>query len=63
MFVSSGSASEQQILAGKIRHVVAEEMVEKSMNSLDLLLGILVFVSWYGSFQSLEGPGLLETHY
>lgn len=36
-----------RIRSRKIREYVAEKMIVKSEKSVDLLLGLLVFMNWY----------------
>ena len=52
MTIASRSTAQQQVLGSKIRHTLAEEMLLKSEQSVDLLLGLLAYVGWYGIFQS-----------
>lgn len=52
MAVSSRSTSQQQALGKKIRQTIAEEMVLRSEKNIDLLLGLLAFIGWYGSCQT-----------
>jgi hypothetical protein len=47
MRLGSKSASRQQLIAKKIRQLIAEAMVIESEKSIDLLLGLLVYVGWY----------------
>ena len=47
MAIASKSISKQRLLNFRIRRILAEEMVIKSEKSIDLLLGILVFLAWY----------------
>lgn len=48
MTIGSKSTSQQQILAKKIRQMVAQEMIVKSEKSIEFLLGLLAFIGWYG---------------
>jgi hypothetical protein len=48
MAVGSKSKSQQQILGSKIRQKIAHELVVQSERNVDLLLGILAFIGWYG---------------
>lgn len=48
MTIASRSTSQQQILGSKIRHILAEEMLLKSGKNIDLLLGLLAYIGWYG---------------
>jgi hypothetical protein len=48
MAVGSKSKSQQQILGSKIRQKIAHELVVQSERNVDLLLGILAFLGWYG---------------
>jgi hypothetical protein len=47
MRLGSKSASRQQLIAKKIRQLIAEAMVIESEKSIDLLLGLLVYMGWY----------------
>lgn len=49
MAVGSKSTSQQQALGRKIRQTAAQEMVVRSMRNIDLLLGLLAFIGWYGA--------------
>ena len=51
MAVGSKSTSQQQILGSKIRQMVAQEIVVQSQKNIDLLLGLLTFIGWYGTCQ------------
>jgi hypothetical protein len=51
MTVGSKSTSQQQVLGSKIRETIAREMVVQSEKNIDLLLGILTFIWWYGMYQ------------
>lgn len=51
MAVGSKSTSQQQALGTKVRQTVAQEMIVQSAKSIDLLLGFLAFIGWYGIFQ------------
>ena len=51
MAIASRSTAQQQVLGSKIRRTLAEEMLLKSEQNLDLLLGLLAYVGWYGIFQ------------
>ena len=48
MTIASRSTSQQQVLGSQIQHVVAQEMLLKSGQSIDLLLGLLAYIGWYG---------------
>jgi len=48
MAVSSKSTSQQQALVRKIRQTVAQEIVVQCESNIDLLLGLLIFIGWYG---------------
>jgi hypothetical protein len=48
MAVGSKSKSQQQVLGSKIRQKIAQELVVQSERNVDLLLGILAFIGWYG---------------
>jgi hypothetical protein len=48
MAVGSKSKSQQQVLGSKIRQKIAQELVVQSEKNIDLLLGILAFIGWYG---------------
>ena len=48
MAVCSKSTSQQQLLGSKIRQKIAHELVVQSERNIDLLLGILAFIGWYG---------------
>lgn len=47
MTIASRSTSQQQVLGSQIQHVVAQEMLLKSGQSIDLLLGLLAYIGWY----------------
>ena len=51
MAIASRSTAQQQVLGSKIRRTLAEEMLLKSEQNLDLLLGLLAYIGWYGIFQ------------
>jgi hypothetical protein len=51
MTVGSKSTSQQQVLGRKIRQMIAQEMVVRSAKDIDLLLGLLAFIGWYGICQ------------
>ncbi|KAL9094342.1 MAG: hypothetical protein Q9165_003483 [Trypethelium subeluteriae] len=57
MAVGSKSTSQQQILGAKIRQTIAQEVVIQSEKSIDLLLGLLVFMSW-AHYQAHSKPFL-----
>ena len=48
MTIASRSTSQQQVLGNKIRDTLAQEMLLKSEQSVDLLLGLLAYIGWYG---------------
>ena len=48
MTIASKSTSQQQVLGSQVQHVVAQEMLLKSGQSIDLLLGLLAYIGWYG---------------
>ena len=48
MTIASRSTSQQQVLGSKIRETIAQEMLLKSEQSIDLLLGLLAYIGWYG---------------
>ena len=48
MTIASRSTSQQQVLGSKIRHMLAQEMLLKSGQNIDLLLGLLAYTAWYG---------------
>lgn len=48
MTVASRSTSQQQILGSKVRHLLAQEMLLESGQKIDLLLGLLAYIGWYG---------------
>jgi hypothetical protein len=48
MAVGSKSTSEQQALGVRIQETIAQDLVCQSEKNIDLLLGILTFVGWYG---------------
>ena len=52
MMVASRSTSQQQVLGNKVRDRLAQEMVIKSEQNIDLLLGLLAYISWYGAVKS-----------
>ena len=47
MTIASRSTSQQQVLGNKIRDTLAQEMLLKSEQSIDLLLGLLAYIGWY----------------
>ena len=49
------SVSHQQRLGTLFRHEVGEAMVVRSEKSMDLLLGLLVFIGWCGELDYTEG--------
>ncbi len=50
MTIASRSTSQQQVLGSHIQHVVAQEILLKSGQSIDLLQGLLAYIGWYGVF-------------
>ena len=48
MTIASRSTSQQQVLGNKIRGTLAQKMLLKSEQSIDLLLGLLAYIGWYG---------------
>ena len=52
MMVASRSISRQQVLGNKVRDRIAQEMVIKSEQNIDLLLGLLAYIGWYGAVKS-----------
>lgn len=50
MTISSRSTSQQQVLGSRVRDKLAQEMLLKSERSIDLLLGLLAYIGWYGTF-------------
>jgi hypothetical protein len=48
MAVGSKSTAQQQLLSNKIRETIVQKMAVQSERSVDLLLGILTFIGWYG---------------
>jgi hypothetical protein len=52
MAVSSKSTAEHQVLGRKIHKTVAQEMVVQFERNIDLLLGLLIFINWYGICQT-----------
>ncbi|KAI1642323.1 uncharacterized protein F4817DRAFT_353233 [Daldinia loculata] len=57
MATGSKSTLQQQILGGKIRQTVAQEMIIRSVKSIDLLLGLLAFIGW-ATYQVQREPFL-----
>jgi hypothetical protein len=49
MAVGSKSTSQQDVLGSKIRQTIAQELVFQSEKNIDLLLGLLTFIGWYGA--------------
>lgn len=47
MMVASRSISQQLVLGNKVRDKLAQEMVIKSEQNVDLLLGLLAYIGWY----------------
>ena len=52
MMVASRSVSRQQLLGNKVRDTLAQEMVLKCEQNIDLLLGLLAYIVWYGASES-----------
>ena len=52
MMVASRSTSQQQVLGNKVRDRLAQEMVIKSEQNIDLLLGLLAYIGWYDAVKS-----------
>ena len=52
MMVASRSTSQQQVLGNKVRDKLAQDMVIKSEQNIDLLLGLLAYIGWYGAVKS-----------
>jgi hypothetical protein len=52
MAVSSKSTAEHQVLGCKIHETVAQEMIVRFERNIDLLLGLLIFINWYGICRS-----------
>ncbi len=48
MTIASRSTSQQQVLGSKVRNILAQEMLLKSGQNVDLLLGLLAYIGWYG---------------
>lgn len=46
MCVACGSTSQQTVLAESVKQIVAKKMVVEGEKSLDLLLGVLIFIGW-----------------
>ena len=61
MTVATGSTSQHQILGSKVRATLAQEMVLKSEQNIDLLLGLLVYIGWYGAFTPQNKNHILTT--
>ncbi|KAI0843906.1 hypothetical protein F5Y00DRAFT_249993 [Daldinia vernicosa] len=57
MAVGSKSTLQQQILGKRIRQTVAQEMIIRSVKSMDLLLGLLAFIGW-ATYQVQREPFL-----
>lgn len=51
MAVSSKSTVQQQMLGTRIRQTIGQKMVVNSEKNIDLFLGLLTFIGWYGSYQ------------
>ena len=49
MTVASRSISQQQVLGSKVQNTLAQEMILKSEQKIDLLLGLLAYIGWYDS--------------
>ena len=45
--IASTSTSQQQVLDSKVREILAQEVIMKSEQSIDLLLGLLTYIGWY----------------
>lgn len=54
MATSSKIIAQQQALNQRIKDIVAQRLLFESEYSLDLLLGLLVFIGWYASSEYLE---------
>ena len=52
MAIASKSTSQQQVLGSEIRRLLAQEMLLKSGQTIDLLLGLLAYIGWYGDSES-----------
>ena len=59
MTVASRSTQQQQLLGKKVRDTIAQEMISKSSQNLDLLLGLLAYIAW----QVLSKARLLGDYY
>jgi hypothetical protein len=46
--IGSKSTSTQEILGRQVRQTIAQELIVQSSKNIDLLLGLLAFVGWYG---------------
>ena len=47
MMVASKSISQQQVLGSRVREFIAQEMILKSGQNIDLLLGLLASIAWH----------------
>ena len=47
MMVASKSTSQQQVLGSRVRDFIAREMILKSGQNIDLLLGLLASIAWH----------------
>ena len=52
MTIAARSKSQQQVLGSKVRDTLAQEMLFKSEQRIDLLLGLLACIGWYDICQS-----------
>lgn len=63
MAVCTKSTARQQALSSKIRQTVAQEMILEAEKNIDLLLGLLTFIGWYGFRQSRNLNQTLTFHF
>ena len=53
MSVACTSTSHQLVLGDSIRQIVGRELVYRGEKSMDLLLGLLIFIAWYVVFLAI----------
>ena len=59
MVTSSRVIAQQQALSKQIRDIIAQRLIYESQCSLDLLLGLLVFIGWYDHVDILNDCAML----
>ena len=56
MTIASRSTTQQQVLGSRIRDILAQEMMLKSGQNMDLLLGLLAYIAWWGALETPLAP-------